>query len=120
MSSLLTKYCVYIQGIHELSSPLLLFCSLGQEKHILQYEHESEVNIYPSICQYVFLIMNSHYSKIIYTIEIKYFVHAYRKDGWKMLLTKFKTYFKMKKPFKLTVANFTKHQWLNENINLLT
>lgn len=47
---------VQIQGVPKLSGPLLGICSLGRVKRILQHEYKSGVNIFPSICPYMFLI----------------------------------------------------------------
>lgn len=57
---------LYTGCIPHFSGSLLGFFSLGWDENIFQFEHESYMNIFPSVC--IFNI-NHHYSKTIYTTD---------------------------------------------------
>lgn len=116
----LVTYCVLDSGliyrvVSELSNPFLWICSLGREKHIFQYEHGSEVNIFLSISLYDVFHRNRNYLKIFYSTEIKFAI-----DGLHISVRKFKkTYiiitFPNRGALKPFVYNLT-NQWLNQNM----
>lgn len=43
-------YFIQGQGVLLLSGHAVYDCSLRQDKHIIQYEHGSKVNMFPSLC----------------------------------------------------------------------